>query len=140
MLNLVPMNFGYKISTTDLQLIYTESGGAKIEVGAILIEHPEHKEKILYRNIELVFPIVAQVKCVTMNFYEYNYSLIDKKLKPLTGFYEVENSQCLSEKCEFDPHKRFDLRHYIVAGNDGYIELIASSKYSVNEKPIYRTV
>jgi len=139
MLNLVPIDFGYKISTTDLQLIYTESGGVKIEVNAISLENPEYKRKILYRNVELLFPIVAEAKCVTMNFYEYNYSLMDRKLKPLTGFYEVANSQYLLEKEEFDTHKRFDLRHYIVAGNDGYVELIASSQYLVNEKPICPT-
>ena len=135
MLNLVPIDFGYKISTTDLQLIYTESGGVKIEVGAISIERPEHKGKRLCQNIELVFLVVAEARCITMPFYEYNYSLIDRKLK-LTGFYEVGNSQYVLEKDEYDPRKQLDLRHYIIAGYDGYVELIASSQYSVNEKPI----
>ena len=133
MLILVPVDFGYRISTTDLQLTYSESGGVKIEVSAISLEKPEHNGKRLYRNIELTYPIVGEAKCVTMNFYEYYYSLIDRKLQPLTGFYEVEDSQYLLEKDEFDPRKRLDLRHYVIAGNDGYVELIASPQYSVRE-------
>jgi len=35
MITLKPLKFIYKISTTDLELVYTESGGVRIEVGAI---------------------------------------------------------------------------------------------------------
>jgi len=131
MLNLVAIDFGYKISTTDLQLIYTESGGVKIEVGAIPLTSSDE-----CRNIEIAFSLVAEAKCVTMNFYESNYSLIDRTLKAI-GFYEVENSQHLQENINiYDTQKRYDFRHYIIAGYDGYVELIASSQYSVNEKPL----
>ena len=136
MLNLVPLHYGYKISTTDLQLIYTESGGVKIEVDAISLENPAHLGKPLYRNIEIAFSLVAEAKCVAMNFYESNYGNIDRKLE-LTGFYEIANSQYLQENEKiYDPHNRLGLRHFIIAGYDGYVELIASSQYSVSEKPM----
>ncbi|GAB0170630.1 hypothetical protein LSPCS325_40670 [Lysinibacillus sp. CTST325] len=38
MLTLKPLNFIFKISTTDLELVYTESGGVRIEVGAISLK------------------------------------------------------------------------------------------------------
>ena len=69
MLNLVSINYGYRISTTDLKLIYTESSGVKIEATAIPLDFPEHLGKIIYRHVEFVFPLVAEAKCVTVNFY-----------------------------------------------------------------------
>jgi hypothetical protein len=133
-LNLTPISFGYKISTTDLQMIYTESGGVKIEVDAIRIplENIEHTDEKRYKNIEFVFPLVAEAKCVTLNFYENHESNIEGNF---TGFYLVENSQNLQQSVDlYDPHKRLNLQHYIIAGYDAYVEIIASAQYTISEK------
>ncbi|GED15519.1 hypothetical protein [Aneurinibacillus migulanus] len=146
MLTLKPLNFIFKISTTDLELVYIESGGVRIEVGAIPLKSIE-KEKCV--NIEIIFSIVAEVKCVTLNFDEsdYNGFCISEELSignrlendeerlyhPDSGFYEVIDSKHLQENIKrYDPRNRLNLKHYIVKGYDSYIELIAST-YSVNE-------
>ncbi|MFJ8100495.1 hypothetical protein [Lysinibacillus sp. NPDC096212] len=146
MLTLKSLNFIFKISTTDLELVYTESGGVRIEVGAIPLKSID-KEKCV--NIEIIFSIVAEVKCVTLNFDESNYngfciskeSSIGNHLEndeeilhqPDSGFYEVIDSKHLQENIKkYDPRNRLNLKHYIVKGYDSYIELIAST-YSVNE-------
>lgn len=146
MLTLKPLNFIFKISTTDLELVYTESGGVRIEVGAIPLKSIDNKKCV---NIEIIFSIVAEVKCVTLNFDESNYNNFciyeeltignhldnDKERlhHPDSGFYEVIDSKHLQENIKkYDPRNRLNLKHYIVKGYDSYIELIAST-YSVNE-------
>lgn len=146
MITLMPLNFIYKISTTDLELVYTESGGVRIEVGAIPLKSIDNEKCV---NIEIIFSIVAEVKCVTVNFDEFNYndfsiseeSSIGNHLEndeerlhhPDSGFYEVIDSKHLQENIKkYDPRNRFNLKHYIVKGYDSYIEIIAST-YSVNE-------
>jgi hypothetical protein len=45
----------------------------------------------------------------------------------------VVNSTYLQENVKkYDPKNRLGLRHYMITGYDGYVELIAST-YSVNE-------
>jgi len=131
MLNLVPIIFGYKISTLDLKLIYTESGDVKIQV-----EAKSSQDSTRYRKIEIVFAFVAEARCISLPFYESNYTLIERQLEPLTGFYEVADSQYLQERISiYDPKNRDGYHHYIIAGNDGYVELIARPQYSVAENP-----
>jgi len=146
MLTLKPLNFIFKISTTDLELVYTETGGVRIEVGAIPLKSIDNEKCV---NIEIIFSIVAEVKCVTLNFDDSNYndfciseeSSIGNHLEndeerlhhPDSGFYEVVDSKYLQENIKkYDPRNRLNLKHYIVKGYDSYIELIAST-YSVNE-------
>ncbi|KAF2327888.1 hypothetical protein [Flavobacterium ginsenosidimutans] len=131
MLILKTLNSNFKISTIDLELFYTESKGAKIAIEVIKNGNEE------YSRVEIDFFIVAEVKCVTLNFFESNYSnylikYFGDNEKPFdSGFYEVMDSAYLKENIEkYDPKMRFDLKHYIVTGNDSYVEIIAS-KYSV---------
>ncbi len=146
MFTLKPVNFNFKISTTDLELVYTESGGVKIEVGAIPLRSIDNT----CVSIEIIFSIVAEVKCVTLNFDESNYngfciseevSIEDHLEKdeerfrhPDSGFYEVVDSEYLQKNImKYDPRNRLNLKHYIVKGYDSYIELVASSSYSLKE-------
>ena len=47
----------------------------------------------------------------------------------------MENSQYLQERKKlYDPRNRVNLKHYIITGYDGYVELVASEQYSINEK------
>lgn len=130
MLTLKSQQIGFSISTTDLDLIYTESKGVKVTVGCIEVNTLNDSENCFC--VEFFFPIVAEAKCVTMNFYEANYEdfniiksddyLLD------SGFYEVVNSSLLKDKERiYDPRNRLSLRHYILTGNDSYVELIATS-------------
>ena len=64
MFTLKPVNFNFKISTTDLELVYTESGGVKIEVGAIPLKSIDNT----CVSIEIIFSIVAEVKSRNVKF------------------------------------------------------------------------
>jgi len=137
MMTLEPLNFGYKISTTGLDLTYNESGGVEVEVGAKPLGNLNQEECV---TIKISFPLVAEVKCTTVNFYEYNHESYDiltttfDETMHHTGFYEVINSQYLREKIDkYDPKKRLNLKNYILTGYDCYVELIAS-KYLVLEQ------
>ena len=137
MLILKPIRFDYKISTTDLELVYTESGGVKVGVGAKPLKNVDSKK---YANIEISFSIVAEVKCTTLNFYEFNYNGFSFSEESgdenkYSGFYEVVNSNYLQEKVRiYDPRDRNNLKHYIITGYDGYVELIAST-YEIKKLP-----
>ncbi|KAF2079913.1 hypothetical protein [Flavobacterium sharifuzzamanii] len=131
------LNNNFKISTIELELVYTESRGVKIMVEVVKDSLEE------YSRIEIEFFIVAEVKCVTLNFYESNYNNylmnyeFDKNLEESeksfdSGFYEVIDSAYLKENIKkYDPKMRFNLKHYIVTGNDSYAEIIASN-YIIN--------
>ncbi|EHR8836952.1 hypothetical protein ABJ851_002086 [Shigella flexneri] len=120
-------SIGCRISTTYLSLKYTESDGVSIIVDAMELT-PHSKD---YFQVELIFNIVAELKCVTLNFYEANYKNIsinnidDVSLD--SGIYEVTNSVLLKEKEKlYDPKNRFILKHYIITGYDSYIEILAA--------------
>lgn len=133
MIILESQQMGFRISTTDLFLSYTESSGVKIIVDALEFNTLSND----YFKLEFYFPIVAEAKCITMNFYEANYNdfIINKNHSSEleSGFYEVINSIILKEKEKtYDPKNRLALKHYIIAGYDSYIELF-SSGYSIQK-------
>ncbi|EPY14489.1 hypothetical protein [Paenibacillus alvei] len=138
MLTLKPVMPEFKISTTDLKVVYTESDGVKVEVGAIPLKNPQNIDWEKCVNIEICFPLVAEAKCVTVPFYENHYNgyhidVPDQEKFHHLGFYEVVNSTYLQENVKkYDPKNRLGLRHYMITGYDGYVELIAST-FSVNE-------
>ena len=137
MLILKPEKIEFEISTTDLELVYTESGGVKVKVEAIPLVSINLRKFV---SIEISFPIVVEAKCVTLNFYDHNYknySIIKGCFGEInltySGFYEVVDSKYLQDnKKVYDPGDKLDLKHYVITGYDGYVELIAS-KYCANE-------
>ncbi|MEK3825910.1 MULTISPECIES: hypothetical protein [Paenibacillus] len=136
---LIPEKVDFRISTTDLKAIYTESGGVTLRVdvqtrGDVPLDH--------YREIELTFDTVAELRCITVNFFELHAGQVEgisqqddvlafwetSRYHPDPGFYQVVDSPILEEKRTlFDPRNRLDLKHYLVAGYDSYVEVIASS-------------
>lgn len=145
MLTLKPIKFKYAISTVYLELVYRDSSNAKVKVEAIPLASID-KQKFV--TIEIDFRTVAEAKCITLNFYESNYENIyiskdvvaessirefEKNNHLESGFYEVLDSEYLQKNIKkYDPKGSLNLKHYIVTGYDGYVELLAS-KYSVNE-------
>ncbi|ELE2236335.1 hypothetical protein RL877_000829 [Escherichia coli] len=127
MLVLKSQSIGFRISTTYLSLTYTESDGVNIKVDALELISTEKD----YVQIELVFTTVAEVKCATVNFHEVNYNnIVIKKVDGEnldSGIYQVMNSVPLEEKERlYDPKKRLKLKHYIIAGYDSYVEILAT--------------
>jgi len=137
-MRLIPEKVPFRISTTDLEVIYTESGGAVIRLDVQTLDDTIHNH---YREIQLKFSTVAELRCITLNLFEQYAGIIDISLPkgegipyweqygyPLdSGLYQVIPSTILEEKEKlFDPHSRLNLRHYLIAGYDSYIEIIAS--------------
>lgn len=127
MLVLESQPIGLRISTTYLSLKYTETDGVSIIVDALELT-PSAKD---YVQIELVFTTVAEVKCATVNFYGAHYSnILIKNIDDTTldfGIYQVMHSVLLKEKENlYDPKNRLNLKHYIIAGYDSYVEILAA--------------
>ncbi|PHM35795.1 hypothetical protein Xmau_04454 [Xenorhabdus mauleonii] len=139
-IHLIPEKIKFRISTTDLETIYTESGGVKLRID---VQDIDNFKNDTYQDIEIHFLIVAELRCITMNFFDINsqnYSIEEKNIKknriefwerngyyPDPGFYQVANSDILNSKRSlYDPHNRLDLKHYLINGNDSYVEIIAS--------------
>jgi hypothetical protein len=138
-MQLVPEKVEFRISTTDLEAVYTESSGVKLRLDAQKIDDVKNE---VYREIELTFLVVAELKCITLNFFDYHYDGFEIKgdiademifwekngYHPNPQFYQVVNSELLDKKVKiFDPNERLDLKHYLVIGYDSYLEIIASS-------------
>ncbi|MDQ0171246.1 hypothetical protein [Paenibacillus tundrae] len=126
MLTLEPAKLDYRISTTELEVRYTEQNGVQILVSVTpLIESGE----MTYHRMELNFSNVAELRCITLNFYEANYDAYQLLgTNPDTGIYEVHSSEWLTQgQRKYDPRKRLQLKHYIVVGYDSYAELLASA-------------
>ncbi|POE08112.1 hypothetical protein BV921_17175 [Pectobacterium odoriferum] len=134
----------FRISTTDVEVVYTESNGVKIKVDIQQIDDLKNEK---YREIEFHFFAVAELKCITLNFFDFNHDsykiqdAIDDEINhwettginPNPHFYQVINSEILREKGSiYDPNNRLKLKHYLILGYDSYIEIIAS-KYEIND-------
>ncbi len=138
-MQLVPEKVEFRISTTDLEAVYTESSGVKLRLDAQRIDDVKSEE---YREIEITFLVVAELRCITLNFFDSHYDSFEIKgdidnemvfwenngYHPNPQFYQVVNSDILENKRKlFDPNDRLDLKHYLIIGNDSYLEVIASS-------------
>ncbi|MGO4528917.1 hypothetical protein AB4Z30_07535 [Paenibacillus sp. 2TAF8] len=136
---LMPEKVDFRISTTDLKAIYTESGGVTLRID---VQTREDVPLDQYQEAEFTFSTVAELRCVTLNFFELHAGQVEgiplaedtlhfwetNGYHPDPGFYQVMNSPILDKKrAFFDPRNRLDLKHYLVAGYDSYVEVIASS-------------
>lgn len=151
MIILIPEEVNFKISTTDLFLEYKERDITKVKFEAFLLEN--FKERKNYSSIQIEFKLVAELKCISLNFQESNYNnfeifnINDDALTehefwiingyhPCAGFYQIDNSQWLNDcKAKYDPRNRLNLKHFLIEGNDSYIELLASD-YVIQAPPL----
>ena len=138
-MQLAPEKVGFRISTTDLEAVYTESSGVKLRLDAQRIDDVKSE---VYRGIEITFLVVAELRCITLNFFDNHYDSFEIKggidnemafweengYHPNPNFYQVVNSYILENKRKlFDPNERLDLKHYLVIGNDSYLDIISST-------------
>lgn len=145
MITLIPEEVNFKISTTDIKVLYTEREGTKIIIDAIKFEDFKDEK---YTEIEILFQTVAEVRCITLNFAESNYNNYEvfkineglsdfdfweeNKYHPDSGFYQIDNSSWLGKtKLKYDQRNNLNLKHFLIEGYDSYIEILAS-KYSIN--------
>jgi len=143
---LIPEKVNFKISTTNLDVIYSERSCVKIKFEALLLDNYLNADK--YSLIELDFRLTAELKCVSMNFSEtmyeqYSIFLINEEISdyefwklngyhPNSGFHQVDDSAWLNEKkLLYDPKNRLELKHFLIEGYDSYIELLATD-YTIN--------
>ncbi|WP_323862766.1 hypothetical protein [Xenorhabdus szentirmaii] len=138
-MKLIPEKVDFRISTTDLETVYTESGGMKLRIDAQKREDIENNH---YCEIVINFVSVAELRCTTVNFWEFHYS--DFIIENVAGndgmafwrknnysadphFYELANSKILEERGKrYDPRNGLNLKHYLIIGYDSYIEVVAS--------------
>lgn len=138
MLELTPEELEFTIDTTFLTATYNEAGDVRLEIEAQRLD--DHKNGT-HSITTLAFENVAELRCITLNFYESNHlkyqipGIKDDELEywkktgthPDPKFYQVTNSDWLMEKrAIYDPANFLELRHYLVAGYDSYVELLAS--------------
>lgn len=139
-IKLTPEKVDFRISTTDLEVIYTESGGVVLRIDVQTFDDMNHDK---YREVTIGFKTVAELKCITLNFFESKFNEFEIEsgsnnrniedfwkvngysLNP--NFYQVINSEALEKKNKiYDPKGRLDLKHYLIIGCDSYLEIIAS--------------
>lgn len=136
---LIPEELHFRVSTTDLQITYTESKGAILKFEA---QNFNDFKSDRYRNIELHFKNVAELKCVSLNFFETNHGTFEinsisddpvaywknNEIHPDPGVYTVSFSEVLRLRGSvYDPRNRLNLKHFLVVGYDSYIEIISSA-------------
>lgn len=141
MLTLIPEEVNFQISTTDVETVYTERESV-IKLEGLKLENYIEGNK--YSNIKITFTRVAELRCITLNFFEFNYNKyqifnIEEGLNkfefwekynfnPESGFYQVDASEWLIEKIKlYDPKNDLKLKHFLIIGYDSYIELLASN-------------
>lgn len=141
MICLTPEKIDFKISCVDLKLIYTEQQTILNIEGYTL---DDYLIGDVFSTLTLIFDIVAEVKCTTMNFFETHHNDIsvieladnqddvafwkEKGYHPDSGFYQLSHSDYLEAKRHlYDPKAQLDLKHFLVVGYDSYVEIIAST-------------
>jgi len=138
--SLIPEHVNFDISTIDLQVQYSrKETNVKVE-GKML---QDYKDSLKLYDINITFTTVAEVKCITLDFFEANYTnhkifKVNEDLNkfdfwerfgycPDSGFYEVDHSAWLKEKKRlYDPSNTLNLKHYLIVGYDSYVEILAS--------------
>ncbi len=139
-MKLIPEKVGFRISTTDLEVIYTESKGVVLRIDVQTLDDMNCGN---HREIKIIFKTVAELKCITLNFFESNIDSFEIENEPDTfhaidfwkknghhpnpHFYQILNSDVLKKNITiYDPGNRLNLKHYLIAGYDSYLEIIAS--------------
>ncbi|MBD2769482.1 hypothetical protein IC235_16460 [Hymenobacter sp. BT664] len=148
MIHLIPEKVDFRISTTGVEVLYTEAGGAIITLDTQ--KRSDYFATDRYTRTHITFDIVAELKCIKLNFYEFNYDnysilRMEDTLSGIeywqkyahtyeNGFYSVSNSEILNKmSLVYDPQKRLNLKHYLIICYDSYIELVASG-YTLKEE------
>lgn len=86
---LVPERVSFRISTTDLVLRYAERARTTVVVEGVTIDRP------VPVTIEIAFDLAAEVRCVSMNFFEAEHGehTVEKEADQVDpGFYSVRES------------------------------------------------
>ncbi len=139
---LIPEKVDFEISTTDLIVKYSERNKTLVILDVLDLDNYLSRE--IFKEINIEFNIVAEVRCCSLNFfeafYEENEIICENKKEdilsfwkkngynPDSGLYQIKNSELLNDKQEiYDPQGNLNLHHYLIVGNDSYVEIVASS-------------
>src|SRR5687768_2365953 len=92
MILLQPEKINIKIRTADMFVTYSERGVSTIEVDALTVENFAVSQYEAYR---ISFNVVAELRCVSLNFYETNhgeYEILDVCSPDQIEKFWIENS------------------------------------------------
>lgn len=131
MIHVAPENISLQISTTGMEISYSELEGLSINLTV------KNNSGILARAT-ILFPLVAEFECISMNFYELHHGVLKIDLTENASavdshFYRNIDPHSYRKKlATYDPHARFGLAEYFIPGNDSYLRVIGS-KYQITE-------
>jgi hypothetical protein len=146
MILLQPEKINIKIRTTDMAVAYSERGGVTVDVAALSLDNFSADA---YETYRISFDVVAELRCISLNFYEANhgeYEILDmcapeqaetywkeKGFHPDPGLYQFEDLDNVDTRMAlYDPRKKLDLKKFLLIGNDAYVEVISKS-YSIKK-------
>lgn len=110
------------------------------------------------RELEIAFPVFAEVRFKMLNFWEFKYGEFEiisehfdaeklrnrqdvfrfwakNEIHPNPGFYLVVNSNWL-EELSYGNISRLNLQHYLITGYDSYVEILSQSNFQFNSQSV----
>lgn len=134
MYKLIPCSNDFKIDTVSMNISHEERSSLKVFLD---ISYPNKNLKE-YIPVTITFNIVAKFEYTELNFWEHNVSKYqiynpDNSFLKFCDFYTIENSKWEEFLKIADKKNRFNLKHFIIMGNDAYLEILAKD-YSVEQR------
>ena len=120
MTKLIPENFDFAVSFP-LSVEFCEPESARVIVPVDLKGSNESSQ------IAINFQTVAEVRCISANYFELNYKNFEISEGDGWGFYRVAESPWLKNvEQDYDPKHRLGLIHFLIAGTYSYVEILAA--------------
>lgn len=126
MIRLAPVDVRWKHGRSQVVVRADENDGLVVGFEANLVD-PEGRLENAEHYVELVFPLVAQVRYTVAYFYEqHTYGIEPSKTAPhpSPGFYTVLDSTWQRDLALEDTQ---GFQHYLVTGHGAYVEILADS-------------
>lgn len=158
-----PVRVSWKNSSSELEAEIRERESLKVRCQVDLLTK-ESIAKILkndfsegiktdVKNLEISFPVFAEVRVKMLNFWEFKYGdfeivsengdlklsnnqqifkfWAENSIHPDPGFYLIENSAWI-EELDYGNVKSLNLKHYLITGYDSYLEVLAQDEFKLD--------
>lgn len=156
-----PISVNWRNSNSELTVVIRERESLKIScqvdllteesIGKILIKDFSGGIKTEIKNLEINFPVFAEVRFKMLNFWEFKYGSFEivsdeinlsnnqevfrfwaeTSIHPNPGFYQITNSDWLAE-LDYGNIGKLNLKHYLITGYDSYLEVLAQENFNLN--------
>jgi hypothetical protein len=158
-----PVQVNWKSSNSELEVAIQERENLRVRcqvdllteesIGKILRSDFSEGIKTDVKNLEISFPVFAEVRFRMLNFWEFKYGdfeivsendelklsnnrevfkfWAENSIHPDPGFYLVENSVWV-EELDYGNIKSLNLKHYLITGYDSYLEVLAQDNFKLD--------